>query len=103
MVAAHQHKELSHMTTISPNPSPVEPEKKASLGERVDVVVDKAQVKLDAVVDAAQAKAHSTAEQIAAKRDEASDKAKGHAVDALDATQATVDNAVGKAKDALQK
>jgi hypothetical protein len=90
------------MSTTSDQTTPTTPEEKLPLADRVDAVVDKAQVKLDAVVDAAQDKARAAGEHAAAKRTEMTDGAKQHAVDALDATQAKVDQVVDKAKDKLE-
>jgi cell division septum initiation protein DivIVA len=93
---------MTAMSTKTNSTTPAEPESKPGLGERVDSAVDSAQVKLDAAIDAAQDKAKTAREDASAKAADAREQATDKAVEVLDATQERVDNAVGKAKDALR-
>jgi cell division septum initiation protein DivIVA len=94
---------MTAMSTKTNSTTPAVPETKPGLGERVDSAVDSAQVKLDSAIDAAQDKAKTAREDASAKAADTRDQAKEKAVEVLDATQAQVDGAIGKAKDALQK
>jgi hypothetical protein len=94
---------MTTMSTTSDRTTPITPETKAHLADKVDSAVDSAQVKLDAAIDAAQEKAAGARATTSEKAAGAREHAKERAMDALDATQAGVDRAVGKAKDALQK
>jgi cell division septum initiation protein DivIVA len=93
---------MTAMSTHTNSTTPAVTETKPGLGDRVDSAVDRAQVNLDAAIDAAQDKAKTAREDASTKATDAREQAKDKAVEVLDATQERVDNAVGKAKDALR-
>ena len=90
------------MSTTSDRTMHPAPEKKATLADRVDTAVDKAQTKVDSAIDAAQERAHTSSDNLGKQAVDARAQAIEHAVAALDAAQSAVEHAVRKAKDALR-